>query len=108
MKMGHEICPHLALQMFKCSNNSLFWTKKQHVTQRRSALHSTALHFDIYCFMMNEELSWALGKYPKTLSLVFSALERCNYANPEQEECSRTPKNPQEFEKVGNSSSSWV
>jgi len=42
------------------------------------------------------------------LSLVFLALERCNYANPEQEECSRIPKNPQEFEKVGNSSSSWV
>jgi hypothetical protein len=54
-----------------------------------------------------KELSWALGKYPRhTLSLVFLALERCNnYANPEQEE---SPRIPQEFEKVGNSSSSWV
>jgi hypothetical protein len=43
--------------------------KNQHVTERRSALHCTALHFDIYCFMMNEELSWALGKIPKTLYL---------------------------------------
>jgi hypothetical protein len=100
--------------LFKCSNvqtihcsgqrSNMLLKEEVHCTP----LHSTALHFDIYCFMMNEELSWALGKYPKTLSLVFSALDRCNYANPEQEECSRTPKNPQEFEKVGNSSSSWV
>jgi hypothetical protein len=56
--------------------------------------YSTPLHFDIYCFMMNEELSWTLGKYPRRLlSIVFLALERCNYANPEQEESPRIPKN---------------
>ncbi len=68
MKMGHEICPHFALQMFKCSKQFLVLDKRIHMLLKEE-VHCTALHFDIYCFMMNEELSWALGKIPKTLYL---------------------------------------
>jgi hypothetical protein len=93
--------------LFKCSNVQTIHCSGQRSNMLvKEEVHCTALHFDIYCFMMNEELSWALGKYPRhLLSLVFLAFERCNYANPEQEESPRIPKN---LRKWGNSSSSWV
>ncbi len=59
--------------LFKCSNVQTIHCSGQEATCHwkkmcTTALHSTALHFDIYCFMMKWRIVMGTGQIPNTLT----------------------------------------